>query len=288
MKSNIANILRRLTVPFDARNTDPRVVIATDDPLAAGFSRAAISFYWDDARGFVAGVNRSGDGPSAVGQWRLWAIASGLPVSQLIDAQFFPDLPDQDGVRIRGGTRASLPAQVLVRGPNVDLGAEFPADAPGREVRLFGRPLPRGLITRFPFTGGTQATAGVGEIVVATTDPATYAPDRAYEVRFRCQVSASAAPTDVLPKFRKGSSVVGAVLADRGWTQVPALTDRAYEFTARFCTATGGPSVVAQLSYTARTGAGTCAFKGSALGPLELTVHDIGSATDFPDLPILT
>lgn len=57
MRSNIANILKRLTIPYGAREDQPRIVLATDDPLAvaAGQSAAQV-FYWNRDRAVLQSI----------------------------------------------------------------------------------------------------------------------------------------------------------------------------------------------------------------------------------------
>lgn len=106
MKSNIANILRRLTVPFGARSDQPRIVIATDDPLAAGMTSAGVSYYSDDMRGFITSVER--DPANGTGIWRLFgrfAGATGGETAEFVHVEFDPVDAANDYARFGGTAR---------------------------------------------------------------------------------------------------------------------------------------------------------------------------------------
>jgi hypothetical protein len=129
VKSNIANILKLLTVPYGAPKDRPRVVIGADDPLAAQSDDAAVVWYWDDQRGYVLGVERSGEGPSALGQLRLYALMANPDFgpddprewirSPVLDVDYTPDggsSPELNTrVTLSGGSRLPVPDRARVR-----------------------------------------------------------------------------------------------------------------------------------------------------------------------------
>lgn len=283
MKSNIANILRRLTVPFDAKETDPRIVIATDDPLSAGVNRAAISFYWDQARGFVAGVDRAGDGPSALGQWRLYGLVTGFGLSQFINATYDPTDGGRDNVSIRGGSRDPRASRVSVTGPVVDLGATTVGDDAGRDVRVFGQSMPRGVVTRStPVTVAPFPTASAPNALLVFVPPATYRAGRAYEVTLRGRLSAAATPAGIVFRVRKGATAVGTIIARTGAVDVTGTGLDRYLHLSRVFT-TGASDVTTDLCLTGDPTTGTAVeLRGTDGDPLILSVTDIGSATDHP------
>lgn len=184
-----SSILRRLVIPQDAQVTDPRVVIDSQDPLIALINDAGISYYWDDGRGFVTGVERSGDGPTAVGQWRLYGYADGvgLGLSQFIDVSYDPVSPENDGVVIWGGSRYTPDtATVSVIGNHVYVGARFTdfavyVDYIAQEHRFYGDvyadngnawvfdTAPKPLVGTQPVASGQTGTETVSFAVAATS-----------------------------------------------------------------------------------------------------------------------
>lgn len=203
-----------ITLPSDAVSTDPRIVIATDDPLSAGINDAAISFYWDENRGFVAGVDRAGDGPSALGQWRLYGLVTGFGLSQFINATYDPTDGGRDNISIRGGSRDPRAARVSVTGPNVDLGGTAPSDEAGRDVRIFGRSIPRGLLA----VGGFDGVSGIGAVeTVAVT--VAYASATSTARRYRPEFIGRAFSTVAGDRARvriRRTDTAGAVELDAG------------------------------------------------------------------------
>lgn len=141
------------------------------------------------------------------------------------------------------------------------------------------------LINRAQAQGNPIATASTTETVIQTLPSKTYAANRAYEIRFRAQISASAIQ-DLTPRFRKGILNTGQLLVDYGRIQVPVSgNDRFFEFIGSFLV--GAAAVTSQLCFTATTSTGTCAFKGFSTGIMETRVNVLGLDTDFPGLPAL-
>lgn len=142
------------------------------------------------------------------------------------------------------------------------------------------------LVARSAATGSPVASATTTEAVIRTVASTVFPANRAFEVRVRAQVNASAI-LDVTPRIRKGILTSGALLADYGRIAITvAANDRFFDFSAIFVT--GASAVTTELAFTAITSVGTLQFKGFTTGPLEFRVHLIGRAADYGTAPILT
>lgn len=141
MRSFLAG-LRRLVIPWGTSGDQPRIVIATDDPLASTFSDAAISFYYGLGAGFVASVDRDGNG---AGIWRLSAAPAGAPFSdrnEYLHAEYNPADPILDSVEMTTGYRLGIGRQPGYfrgwwdnEGNPTGVGV---AEIGGEEIRLLG------------------------------------------------------------------------------------------------------------------------------------------------------
>lgn len=291
MRSFLAG-LRRLIIPWGAADDQPRIVISTDDPLSSDFNNAAVSFYWDRMRGFVIGVERSGDGPSAWGQWRLYGLApndevdGGQGLSQFIDVSYVPDDSEGDSLILSGGTRAAQNAQISLRGSLIEIGEPFASHKKETDVRLYGASLPRG---RHAKDSTEAAISGIGATatVVHSIPPTTFIAGRAYEVRMFGGISASAA--NVAGDFRIRRTG-GGNFAEFYRIPCPvASTVYAANATgARFRVGTSA-NLTAGLEMTlAAVGAGTVTHFAAVDRPRRLEVWDIGAASEFSDAILLT
>lgn len=85
MRSNIVNTLRRLVIPWGAKSTDPRVVVATDDPIAKSLGRsAAVVWYMNATNAFMVDSAGGAGGTFAIEQARL----AGDGTGQLLGTPF--------------------------------------------------------------------------------------------------------------------------------------------------------------------------------------------------------
>lgn len=285
-----SSLLRRLVIPQDAGPSDPRIVIGTDDPLSAQFNDAGISWYWDDMRGFVTGVERSGEGPTAIGQWRLFGYVEGVGLSQFIDVSYDPTDPSGDGVAISGGSREDNSALLATIGPVTYIGGFSRSDQRlGNDARIYGMSMPRGLV---PFTrtvntsGSAVATPGTAESVLQVINGGIYRAGRAYRVNLRCLTN-TASPCDLRLLVRKGSTTAGTAIVDNTRYEVGSVGDRRFEWFGDF-RVTGNADVTTSLALCGFTSTGTVTLKGLTLSPYEVFVEDIGAASDLSGLPVLS
>lgn len=311
MRSFLAG-LRRLVIPWGATADQPRVVIATDDPLARAFSDAGMSFYYDAGHGFVIAV----DNFAGMGIFRIAAGPADAGFTdrmEVLHAEYDQGEPLTDSAALRVGNRVGadtapevglyfdmtndpVPVPVSILNMLADRVAIGGAVDVTGSLSVNGTPVgglpvdvPRGLVARFSATGNPVATAGVAETALATVPapPGGYAAGRAYEVTVRAQVTPTAT-LDLYPRVRKGTgSTSGAVLLDYGRQQIPLASggDRFYEFGGGF--RTGSAAVSADLTFTAATSAGTLPFKGFGSGAFVVEVRDVGDAAKHPNLPTL-
>lgn len=293
MRSFLAG-LRRLVIPWGAADDQPRIVIATDDPLTDGINDATVNFYWDKGRGYSMGVERSGTGPTARGQLRISAVAPADEVagdfpgfSNFLALEFDPANAAGDMITLIGGTRIDETNSLSVAGPAIRLGTVFTSDQITTDVYIYGRSLPRGLIARSAVNNGTVASLTTTESIVRTLPTATFIPGRAYEVSVRglVQISATA---DIRPRVLK-TNLSGQLLGDYGPMPVNGNNvNRPLNWSCCFLVG-GSTAINASLVLGMATTSGTTAVvSGFSTNAFEMKVNDIGASNDYPGFPVLT
>ena len=320
MRSFLAG-LRRLVIPWAASGNQPRVVIATDDPLALELGQdAAVVFYWWDGRGFLAAVEDSG-GTGNIGQFRIMGRA-GLRTAQYIDIDYNVANPLADNLNLRGGagsvrvqsdrfftawgplgidieswngtvaligaditlTANGVTAGITLSGLLVQLASTLPADEDTHDIRAFGVSIPRG---RRGHVQSTANSAAIGaETVVLTMPSRTYYAGRAYECRMTGGVMGSVANTAGHFRLRK-TDVLGQDLGEylRYSAQLSATPYQA-NGAGRIFTV-GASNVVAAIALTLGGVGGNATHWGSVASPRMLDITDVGRASDFVGTPVL-
>lgn len=292
MRSFLAG-LRRLVIPWGAADDQPRIVIATDDPLTKDINNATVNFYWDRGRGYSMGVEKSGDGPTARGQLRISAVAPPGEVagdypgfSNFLSFEYDPMNAAGDMVSLFGGTRIDETNVLTVQGPLIRLGTVFDEDKIATDVRIYGRSMPRGLVVRSASNTGSVASLTTVESVVRALPNTEYIPGRAYEVTVRGLIQTSST-AEIRPRLLK-TTLGGQMLGDYGpMTVAGNNVNRPFNWSCGFLVG-GSNTVPAVLAFTAATSAGTGVFSGFSANPFEIRVTDIGSAGDFSGFPVLT
>lgn len=141
------------------------------------------------------------------------------------------------------------------------------------------------LISRGAATGAPVATATTAETLILATPSKVYLASKAFEVRVRAQINASAIG-DVTPRLRK-ASLAGALIGDYGRIGITSAgNDRYFDWSAIFIT--GAAAVTTQLVFSAIASTGTVQFRGFSTGPLEVRVNMIGRAADYTTAPTLS
>jgi hypothetical protein len=273
-----------ITLPPGAADSDPRIYIGPNDPLAQAFGQdSAILFYFGPGRAFMLSVEQSG-GPN-LGQLFLSAVSSGNPPLQLLGFEYDVaaqnasgglHLPGNASIAAGVGTGA-IPGSILfIQEDQVGVVAD---------VWLYGQSMPRFLRQKASFTANSGAV-GTTESSVATLASQTYKADRAYEMRIVGRHQLSAAANTGQWRVRK-TNTAGQVLAD--WGQV-GVTVAAVPFALCLTGAVftvGGTDVTAALLATAQSSAGTVTMIGSATMERKFEIWDCGAATEFPNAPVL-
>lgn len=283
MRSFLAG-LRRLVIPWGASGSQPRIVISTDDPLITSFSNAGISYYWDNGRGFVTAVERSGEGPTAWGQWRLHAVMQDQPfgsrLTQLIDVNVDPVDWENDGVTIWGGSRdpANHNAVVVLRGRALELGSSFSSDEGFAQINAFGESIPLGVRG---LSGNVAAANSATVTVIALTTVRTltnfvFRTNRVYEIRVLGNARKPAAGTAT---HMVSAVFVGGVEKGRGGTPLTVADvpfNAGHSVYVRNDTAA---NITANVDLRiASSTAGQGVYLNGVTQPYGLLVHDIGAA----------
>lgn len=293
MRSFLAG-LRRLVIPWGAAADQPRIVLATDDPLARAFSDAAASFYYDAASGFVVAVDKSG---TTTGIFRIAAGPADGTFAERIEylhAERDTAEPLFNSLLLSAGNLAgaTTPPELYLTFDVDDTGAvgvlRLAADAISLDGDVTvggGAPLGRGQLARSAVvTAAPYPTAGTANTLLFTTTAATFRAGRAYEVHVKGRLFAPATTT-LDPRIRKGAASTGPVLINAGQVDAPAGAERHFHYSGVFIT--GAADVTTELSMTGQTPAGTVEIRGTGQGPAVMTVTDVGTADDYPGHTVL-
>lgn len=140
----------------------------------------------------------------------------------------------------------------------------------------------RGYVTGVS-TAGDSAAIGNGFTTIQTTPSITWAPNRAYWVKLDGVYQASAANMAVSSAV---SDSAGATLCNLGRVHI-SLASTSFGLPNGQTIFTTGGSAVTGRNLQWRLSSATALQTVTCFGPRQMTVYDIGAASDHPGMPVM-
>lgn len=299
--------LSSITIPGDAADTDARVYIGPDSPIAEtiGLPAAITLFGTTDpitgnSTSYVIGVEDHADGSGVLVINSLYSgplVPPGgtkeiLRVVRVADHEeiylgwFEPDT--SIGIDASLELHLSSATDVKIQSDLLSI-VGYAADN-DVELYLGGNPndMGRGIVVAANNTASTGLITA--ETVQLTTNSVTYSEDRAYRV----DIAGGAAQTTAGPtgwadyRLRKGTTVAGASLGEL--YRFPASSaGTVYAIQGSKVFITGPTAVTTPISLTLQCVTGTVrSFAGTGGTSFDMTITDIGPASLYPNAAVLT